>query len=75
MHFHLAAEGAGFEASSEKEYLVIDGQRSKHETYYEEKMKKWGNHLLYQDGQLVYELFGVYIYLVKQWLSDHKIDP
>lgn len=36
----LAAEGAGFEASSEKEYLVIDGQRSKHETYYEEKMKK-----------------------------------
>ena len=37
---HLAAEGAGFEASSEKEYLVIDGQRSKHETYYEEKMKK-----------------------------------
>jgi hypothetical protein len=40
VHFHLAAEGAGFEASSEKEYLVIDGQRSKHETYYEEKMKK-----------------------------------
>ena len=28
------------DSSSEKEYLVIDGQRSKHETYYEEKMKK-----------------------------------